>query len=121
MTGWLPEGAAEWGGRPIIRSAAEVAARRRAVLSGAIRSVRVRSESTASVEAVLVDGTGAVVLVWVGREAVPGIGPGAMVTVEGTVLDRHGRLVVLNPLYRFTDAAGSDRSPRGGAQSSTSW
>ena len=84
-----------------------MAARRRAVLSGAIRSVRVRSMSDASVEAVLADGTGVATLVWLGREEVPGLVPGATVTIEGTVLDRHGRLVVLNPLYRFDPPAAN--------------
>lgn len=107
MTGWLPEGTARWGGRPVARSVAEVAVRRRAVLSGAIRSVRVRRKSSASVEAVLVDGTGAVELVWWGRVEVPGIAPGATVTVEGTVLGHRGRLVLVNPLYRFDPPAGS--------------
>ena len=107
MTDWLPEGTACWGGRPVARSAAEVEPRRRAVLSGTIRSVTVRHGSGPSLEAVLADGTGTITLAWTGRKAVPGIAPGAAVTVEGTVFDRRGWPVLLNPLYRFSDPSSS--------------
>lgn len=105
MTGWLPEGTVQWGGHPVARTAAEVEPRRRAVLSGTIRSTRVGHGSSSSFEAALDDGTGTVTLSWSGRCEVPGIVRGAVVRVEGTVLDRRGRLVLLNPLYRFASGA----------------
>lgn len=101
MTGWLPDGTSVWGGRPVARTAAGAAARRRAVLTGSVRAVRQRGGSSPVYEAVLDDGTGAITLRWLGRPRVPGVTVGRVVTVEGTVVDQRGRLVLLNPLYRF--------------------
>jgi hypothetical protein len=115
VSGWLADGEATWGGRPVARTAAQALPRCRAVLSGRVRSVRVRradpetpGRSGPCLEAELDDGTGAVTLRWVGRNGIAGVAAGALMTVEGTVLADRGRHVLLNPLYRF-------------AHSSTSW
>jgi hypothetical protein len=100
---WLPEETSEWGGRPVARSIAEAVARQRAVLSGSVRSVQGHRIPTPHCDALLDDGTGTIVLRWLGRSQVPGISAGANVTVQGTVVDQHGRLVLLNPLYRFAE------------------
>lgn len=105
MTGWLPDGTAEWGGRPVARSLAAATARSRVSVTGTVCAVVVRTTAPPSVEAVLQDGTGRLGLCWIGRDAVAGIAPGRTVAVEGTVLERRGRLVVLNPLYRFVAGA----------------
>lgn len=105
MTGWLPEGTSEWAGMPVARTVAEAAPRRRAVLTGSLRAVRERVTPAPCCDAVLDDGTGAITLRWVGRRHLPGIDCGRAVTVEGTVLDQHGLLVLLNPLYRFCGSA----------------
>lgn len=109
MTGWLPEGTTEWGGMSVARTVAEAAPRRRAVLSGSVRAVRDRRNPGPCCDVVLDDGTGTITLRWVGRRSVPGVGPGRAVTVEGTVLDQHGLLVLLNPLYRFNGCARPTR------------
>lgn len=112
MSDWLPDGAREWGGRPVARAVCELVPRRRAVLSGAVRAVVVhRSQDlrrpfgpiarAGAFDAWLDDGTGSVVLRWLGRDSVPGIVPDARLGVEGTVSEVGGRLVILNPLYRF--------------------
>lgn len=106
MSGWLPDGEVAWGGRPVARTAARAAPRCRAVLTGRIRTVRVRQPGP-SFDAVLDDGTGTVTLRWLGRANVPGITAGAPVTVEGTVLAQRGRLVLLNPLYRHGHSSTS--------------
>ncbi|MDA8315511.1 MAG: hypothetical protein ACP5PM_05300 [Acidimicrobiales bacterium] len=54
-------------------------------------------------DALLDDGTGTITLRWLGRTQVPGISTGTSVTVEGTVVDQHGLLVLLNPMYRFEE------------------
>jgi len=79
------------------------------VLTGTVTSVRHRRTlaGAAVVDAVLEDGTGTVVLRWLGRPAVPGVGPGTELVVEGTVADVRGVPVILNPLFRFTRPGAS--------------
>jgi hypothetical protein len=47
------------------------------------------------------DGTGTVILRFLGRTAVPGMDPGRLVRVDGTPALIGGALVVLNPIYEF--------------------
>jgi len=98
MSTWLPEGTPEWGGRPVAHTVAEVAPRCRAVLAGVLRSVEVKG---GRIDAQLDDGTDVITLRWLGRECIAGVKVGCTLMVEGTVLDYHARLVVLNPLYSF--------------------
>jgi hypothetical protein len=99
LTSWVSDAATEWGGRPIARSIAEAGPRQRAVLVGKVCGVRVRYQFGHRVEAEFDDGTGLIVLCWVGRDEVPGVLAGAVLLAEGTVLLDRGRLVLLNPLY----------------------
>lgn len=79
---------------------ADVVWRRRAQVSGKVRSVRVRPwGEVATLEATIVDATGAVTVAFLGRRTIPGITLGAPLTVEGMVGARSGKLVVLNPAY----------------------
>lgn len=125
MTGWLPEGAVEWQGRPVARRVADAVPRGRAVLMGVVRHVvahdprQVRgpagpSGRGGSFDAVLDDGTGTIVARWVGRAAVPGVRLGVRLCVEGTVAQLHGGNVLLNPLYRFE---APDAAPAGSGES----
>ncbi|HEX4082762.1 MAG TPA: hypothetical protein VHX40_07315 [Acidimicrobiales bacterium] len=122
MTGWMADGTEEWGGRPVARTIAAAGSRRRAALTGTVRAVGVRRRPrragpwpgerrctalTVATEAELDDGTGTIVLRWVGRDGVPGIVVGASLAVEGTVLADRGRRVLLNPLYRFGYSSNS--------------
>jgi hypothetical protein len=102
MTGWMADGTEEWGGRPVARTVAAADSRRRAALTGTVRAVSVRSGVGCATDAELDDGTGTIVLRWVGRDRVPGVTVGASLAVEGTVLADRGRRVLLNPLYRFS-------------------
>lgn len=101
MTGWSPAGASEWGSRPVARAVADAAPRRRAIVMGSVRTVRACSAPCTFCEAVLDDGTGAITLRWLGRRGVAGLAAGRQMVAEGTVVDQHGLLVLLNPLYRF--------------------
>ncbi len=114
MSGWLPGGSTHWGGRPVARTVSEAGPRQRVVLSGTLTSVAARhhrvlggpvrpADPRPSLEAELDDGTGAITLRWLGREAVPGIAVGTALTAEGTVLVEHGRNLVLNPITSFLD------------------
>lgn len=77
-------------------------AHRRANPAGVIGTTRSRTASPWVFEAVLEDGSGSLVLVFLGRRAVPGLVPGARLQVEGMVGERRGELVMVNPRYRFT-------------------
>lgn len=93
----VPEGAT-----PI----AEVHYRQRARVAGRIRSMRVQPwAGIATLECTLVDSTGGLLVVFLGRKAVAGIAPGAKLVVEGMVGDHGGRLAILNPGYRIIAGA----------------
>ncbi|HET9092004.1 MAG TPA: OB-fold nucleic acid binding domain-containing protein, partial [Acidimicrobiales bacterium] len=80
----------------------ELTYRRRATIAGKIRAMRVQPWSgLQTLECTLVDGTGAVNVVFVGRRHVPGIEVGTVLVVEGMVGRYDGRLAITNPSYRF--------------------
>lgn len=112
MSDWVPEWSSEWHGRAVAFRVAEAQPRCRAVLSGSVRQVVVHSALVvrapagqrtrgAAVDAWLDDGSGTIVVRWLGRVAVAGVTTGASLRVEGTVSEVAGQLVILNPIYRF--------------------
>ena len=52
----------------------------------------------------VVDDTGGLSVVFLGRRAVPGIGLGRMMEVEGMVGQRRGYLAMINPRYELLPA-----------------
>lgn len=93
----------------------ELIKRQRARVAGRVRSVRVQAGAgVPSVECVISDSTGQLLLVFQGRRRVPGIDPGAHLSVEGMVGERARRLVMINPLFtivRTADPHADDRTP----------
>ncbi len=84
----------------------ELTGRRRVRLAGSLRSVTLRPRAgVPALEAELFDGTGSVVLIWLGRREIVGIDAGRQVRVEGLVSCSEGRKVMYNPTYELT--AGS--------------
>jgi hypothetical protein len=95
----VPEGAV-----PI----SSVTYRQRARVAGRIRAVRVQPWSgIATLECSLVDQTGGLTLVFLGRRHVSGISPGVRVVAEGMIGEHGGHLAMLNPEYRIL--AGFDQ------------
>ena len=93
VEGTTPIGEAQW--------------RQRVRVGGRIRSVRVPSGgATANLECTLVDGSGAILLVFQGRRRIPGIQQGARLVAQGMVGAWEGRLAILNPDYELI--AGPD-------------
>ena len=86
--------------------------RRRAVVVGEIESVLSMERPWVCTDAVLDDGTGTLVLRFMGRASVPGIAAGRRLVAEGTPALEDGVLLMRNPLYSFT---AEERS------SGTSW
>jgi len=95
----VPEGAT-----PI----SSVSYRQRARVAGRVRAMRVQPWSgVATLECTIIDRTGGLLVVFLGRKHVAGIAPGARIVVEGMVGDHNGRLAILNPSYRII--AGADQ------------
>lgn len=69
---------------------------------GAISLLTLNPRSgSAWLEADLHDGTGTLVLIWMGRRVVPGINPGSRLRVHGRVTTHRGRLAIFNPAYEL--------------------
>jgi len=81
---------------------ASVAYRQRARVAGRVKAMRVQPwAGVATLECTLVDESGGIVVVFLGRKHVAGIAPGVRLVAEGMVGDHGGRLAMLNPDYRI--------------------
>jgi amino acid transporter len=82
---------------------AEVQYRHQARVAGRVHTMRVQPHGgVAGLECTIVDETGGIVLVFLGRRSIGGMKVGTRVVAEGTVVgDDRGRLAILNPDYRF--------------------
>jgi amino acid transporter len=81
---------------------ADVVYRRRSLVAGRVHSIRVQPWSGVQVlECTLVDSTGAINVVFLGRGGIPGIDVGVYLTAEGMVGKHGGRLAIMNPLYEI--------------------
>jgi amino acid transporter len=86
---------------------AAVTWRGRVKVAGRVKSIRVPTRTpTPNLECTLVDGTGALLLIFQGRRKIPGIQQGARLVAQGTVGAWEGRLAILNPEYELI--AGPD-------------
>jgi hypothetical protein len=80
----------------------DVRYRRYVRVEGRIRSLRVQPRAEVpTLECVLVDRTGALSVIFLGRRAIAGIEVGARLRVEGMAGESHGRLALLNPQYEL--------------------
>lgn len=80
----------------------DVVWRRRAMVAGRIRSVRVQTaRGAANLECVLTDDTGDLLLVFQGRPQIPGINAGARLVAEGMVGAWQRQLAIINPDYEL--------------------
>jgi hypothetical protein len=71
-------------------------------ITGRIKSVRVQPMAEVStLQCTIVDDTGEVVVVFLGRRHVVGIETGRHVVVEGVIGEHLGRRRILNPIYRL--------------------
>ena len=84
-----------------ITASGDLEPRRRATMSGEILSVVSHELPWVRTDAEVDDGTGVVVLRFMGRALVPGLDSGRHIVADGTPSVRDGVLVVLNPLYQF--------------------
>lgn len=81
---------------------AETPDRERVQLVGTIRSIVLRPRGgVPALEAELYDGTGVVILVWLGRRRIVGIEAGRSVAVEGRIGVQDGHRLMYNPRYEL--------------------
>ena len=84
--------------------------RQRVKVAGRIRSLRVETaKGTANLECEVTDGTGNLLLVFMGRRKIPGVEPGTRLVVEGRVGSWKRRLAILNPDYELVGGLQSSR------------
>ena len=85
----------------------DLADRKRAQVSGVLRSVTLRPRQTVpALEAELYDGSGSVHVVWLGRRQIAGIEPGRRARLEGLVCVQDGRRTMYNPRYELSPRPG---------------
>jgi hypothetical protein len=84
----------------------ELEPRRRARVTGEILSVVSYERPWIRTDIGLGDGTGVVILRFMGRASVPGLCAGRRIVAEGTPAVRDGALVIHNPLYVFVAGRG---------------
>jgi RecG-like helicase len=74
-------------------------------VTGRLKSVvHLPEGSVPTLEAELYDGSGSVILVWLGRRQIAGIEPGRTVTARGRIAENQGRGVIYNPWYELSPA-----------------
>jgi hypothetical protein len=83
--------------------------KQRVTIEGRIKIVQVGTTAGKSLEAQVFDSTGGMRLLFFGRTRIPGIEPGSMVRVTGTVGEYKGHLALANPRYELLPA---DAKPR---------
>ncbi|MCU4184431.1 amino acid permease [Acidiferrimicrobium sp. IK] len=92
----------------------EVRHRQRVSVGGKVRTVQVQPwAGVPTFECTIVDATGALTIVFLGRRSVAGIKPGMYLRAEGTVGVHRDRLAMLNPVYELVGAEVARRSSAG--------
>jgi hypothetical protein len=95
-----PSGAARSGNGSVLPliPIGDVRWRTRARIKGKVRSIRVQPwADVASLECVVMDATGGILLVFLGRRKVAGLDLGRSLVAEGMVGQSRGYLAVMNP------------------------
>jgi len=85
----------------------DVGWRQPATVVGRVRSVRIQPWGGApTLECILVDETGGMSVVFLGRRRIDGIRPGCRMRATGIVGAHDGRLAILNPVYELEPTGG---------------
>jgi hypothetical protein len=79
--------------------------RQRARVAGRVKSLTVQPwGNVPTLQLQLTDDHGKIVVAFLGRRQIAGLGPGSRIMVDGTVTERRGHLVMINPEYEFVRA-----------------
>lgn len=77
--------------------------RERVKVAGVIRRLTVLPvRDNEALEALVSDGTGEVIVRFMGRRNIGGLGLGTKIVIEGTIGEHHGERRMLNPLLEFS-------------------
>ncbi len=80
--------------------------RQRARVAGRVKSLTVQPwGDVPTLQLQLTDDQGKLVVAFLGRRQIAGLIPGSRIVVDGTVTERRGQLVMINPDYEFLPAA----------------
>lgn len=83
-------------------SLADAPDRERVRVQGRLRTVTLRPRGgVPALEAELSDGTGSLIIVWLGRRRIVGVEPGRDLVVEGRIGVAHGARTIFNPRYEL--------------------
>ena len=76
--------------------------RERVRLRGTLRTVTLRPRGgVPALEAELFDGSGVIVVVWLGRRRISGISPGRSMEIQGRIGAHEGQRIMYNPRYEL--------------------
>src|SRR4051812_2734882 len=76
--------------------------RERVRLRGTLRTVTLRPRGgVPALEAELYDGTGTLVVIWLGRRTISGIAPGRSLEIRGRIGRQDGQRIMYNPRYEL--------------------
>jgi amino acid transporter len=79
--------------------------RQRAKVAGRVKSVTVQPwGNVPTLQIQLTDDEGRLIVAFLGRRQIAGLAPGSRIVVDGTVTERRGQLVMINPEYEFVPA-----------------
>jgi DNA/RNA endonuclease YhcR with UshA esterase domain len=83
--------------------------RQRVRVRGRIKALRVQpwEGGVATLECTLIDGTGGITVIFMGRSKIGGIHLGSVLEIEGMVIESRGRLAVMNPSYTLLPVSSS--------------
>ncbi|UQX88265.1 amino acid permease [Jatrophihabitans telluris] len=84
--------------------------KQRVTIQGRIKIVQVGTTAGKSLEAQVFDETGGMRLLFFGRTRIPGIEPGSVVRVSGTVGEYKGHLALANPRYELLPAESGTKT-----------
>lgn len=81
---------------------AEAPERELVAISGTVQTITLRPRGgVPALEAELFDGTGSLLVVWLGRRRIAGVDPGRAMHVEGRIGLHDGARVIYNPRYEL--------------------
>jgi hypothetical protein len=85
-----------------VDSVADAPDRERVRLRGTLRTVTLRPRGgVPALEAELYDGTGVIMVVWLGRRRIAGISPGRSLEIQGRIGAHDGQRIMYNPRYEL--------------------
>lgn len=95
LLGWMAQ-------IPGVMPISETQPRERCRVAGVVRNIRINPQEGRSVDATITDGSGELVVRWLGRSSLQGVRLGIGIIAEGTRgVDSERRPLILNPEYEL--------------------